>query len=402
MSQEKIWIERFFANKIVLALLLLAVCGPYMLTRDIKFTKITYEFVTTVASLFIIGIYVRYGRFSTGVKCLALYMGWTYSVTFFISHNIASFYQVFLPIIAMVLWIELAFQYKGTGLLEAAAVFRIYIYVNLLLIFIFPAGLTGESRWLLGYRNMQAWAILPIMTVLILRSLWKYGKLDKMTWVDVIACIFTVSWIKSATSLVGLIVYLLVAGLALVCSKRSRAMPKSINLFDGWIVSFLFFFGIVIGRLQQVFSPLIVQVLHKDITFTGRTEIWDLTLEYLKKHFLTGSGYLTRSDFHEMFPSDLFSYVHPHNFILSLLLQGGVILLVIFVIWTGISGMQLIKSRRYLSANLLLALLLAFLVTGLTEALAVYMCPFLYPMLTLGMHSEELAVLTGQKQENMT
>lgn len=152
MSQEKIWIERFFANKIVLALLLLAVCGPYMLTRDIKFTKMTYEFVTTVASLFIIGLYVRYGRFSTGVKCLALYMGWTYSVTFFISHNAASFYQVFLPIIAMVLWIELAFQYKGTGLLEAAAVFRIYIYVNLLLIFIFPAGLTGRADgcWVIG------------------------------------------------------------------------------------------------------------------------------------------------------------------------------------------------------------------------------------------------------------
>ena len=175
-------------------------------------------------------------------------------------------------------------------------------------------------------------------------------------------------------------------------------MPKIINLFDGWIVSFLFFFGIVVARLQQVFSPLIVQVLHKDITFTGRTEIWDLTLAYVKEHWLTGSGYLTRADFPKMFPSDLFSYVHPHNFILSLLLQGGVILLVIFVIWTGISGMYLLKNRGYLSANLLLALLLAFLVTGLTEALAVYMCPLLYSVLTLGMHSEEIAVLTGQKK----
>lgn len=399
MPKDNTRIRKFFDNKILLAVLLLALCGPYMLTRDMKSVKLVYEFVTTVSSLLVIGLYVRYGRFSMPVKCLSLYIGWTYVVAFFISHNAASFYQVFLPIIAMVLLIELAFCWQGTGLLDAAVVFRLYVYVNLLLIFLFPAGVTGETRWLLGYRNMQAWSLLPIMTVLILRSLWKYGKMTKMTWMDVVACAFTIIWIKSATSLMGLLVYLLVAVCALVCHRMGRAMPKVVNLFDGWIVSFLFFFGIVVARLQQVLSPLIVHVLHKDITFTGRTEIWDLTLAYLKKHWLTGSGYLTRADFHKMFPSDLFSYVHPHNFILSLLLQGGLILLVIFGVWTGICGVHLLRERRSTGVNLLLALLLAFMVTGLTEALAVYMCPLLYAMLTLGMHSEQIAKLTQPEDQ---
>lgn len=221
--------------------MLLALCGPYMLTRDMKSVKLVYEFVTTVSSLLVIGLYVRYGRFSMPVKCLSLYMGWTYVVTFFISHNAASFYQVFLPIIAMVLLIELAFCWQGTGLLDAAVVFRLYVYVNLLLIFLFPAGVTGETRWLLGYRNMQAWSLLPIMTVLIL--------------------------------------------------------------------------------------------------------------------------------------------------------------LVIFGVWTGICGVHLLRERRSTGVNLLLALLLAFMVTGLTEALAVYMCPLLYAMLTLGMHSEQIAKLTQPEDQ---
>ena len=47
MQSEKKMIEKLFNNKILLGILLLALCGPYMLTRDMEETKHIYEFVTS-------------------------------------------------------------------------------------------------------------------------------------------------------------------------------------------------------------------------------------------------------------------------------------------------------------------------------------------------------------------
>lgn len=401
MGKQKTFIEKLFENKILLALFMLAICGPYLLTREVASIKVLYEFVTMVGSWTIIFLYVRYGKITVAVKWLLLYLGWTFVTTFFLSHNTLSFFQVFLPITAMALLIELAFQYKGYQLLDMAAVFRVYIYVNFILIILFRGGITGPDRWLLGYRNIQSWTLLPVATLLIVRALWKFGKIDWLTKLDLVTTLITLVIIKSATSWIGTFVYIVVAGIAWICYKSKKKMPRIINLFDGFIISVIFFVGIIICRFQYIFEPFIVNVLHKDITFTGRTEIWNIVIEYIKKHWLTGAGYLTKADFKNLFPSDLFNYTHPHNYVLSLLLQGGIILLIIVILGIAISGICLWRHRDNIAANLFLALLLSMLVMGLTEALSVYMCPMMYPMLTMSMHMEEIEALISKKKEQI-
>ena len=390
MQNEKKNIEKLFNNKIFLGILLLALCGPYMLTRDMEETKHIYEFVTTIASWAVIFLYARYGKITIPAVWLFVFLGWSFVTTFFLSGNTLSFYQVFLPVAAMSLLIELAIIHKGYTLLDAVAVFRIYLYVNFFLVILFRQCVSGPERWLLGYRNMQSWTILPVLTLLMIRALWKFGKIDKLTLLDVVVGMITLVIVRSATSWVGAFVYLVMAVITFVCYRMKKPMPRIINLFDGLAATFLFFVGIVLFKLQHVFEPLIVNILHKDISFTGRTVVWDMALQYIREHWLVGGGYLKRAEYIKLFPDEVFQYPHPHNYFLSLLMQGGIVLFGIVIVGFVISGIRLWKNRDCLAANLLLAFLLSMLVMGFTEALSIYMCPLMYPMLVLSMHAEEL------------
>ena len=390
MQSEKKIIEKLFDHKLLLGILLLALCGPYMLTRDMEKTKHIYEFVTTIASWAVIFLYARFGKMTVPSGWLFAFLGWSFATTFFLSANTLSFYQVFLPVAAMSLLIELAFQYKGYALLDAVAVFRIYLYINLLLIIVFRNGVTGLDRWLLGYRNIQSWTILPVITLLMIRALWKFGKIDILTLLDVIVGIGTLVIVRSATSWVGAFVYLVMSGITFVCYRMKKPMPGIINLFDGLAATVLFFVGIVLLKLQHVFEPLIVNILHKDISFTGRTVVWDMAVAFIKEHWFAGAGYLKRAEYVALFKNDGFNYPHPHNYVLSLLMQGGVVLLTIVMIGFVIAGIRLWKQRESLIANLLLTLLMSIVVMGFTEALSMYMCPLMYPMLILAMHVGKL------------
>ena len=51
-----------------------------------------------------------------------------------------------------------------------------------------------------------------------------------------------------------------------------------------------YFYGIVLLRLQNIFSFIIQNILGKDLTFTGRTRIWDNAIEFIKARFIIGYG----------------------------------------------------------------------------------------------------------------
>lgn len=391
MQKENSILEKIFSNKIVLMFIIVALCGPYMLTRGIGAIKQLYEFITTVVAWCVVLLYARYGKWTLQAKWISVFIGWTFVTTFFLSQNTKSFYQLFIPIMALVFLIELAFQYKKCELLDATVIFRAYIYLNFVMILVSPQGMLGnESWWFLGYRNIQSWTLLPIATLLIMRALWKFGKVNWITWLDLAVIFMTLIIIKSATTWIGTFVYVVIAGIAWICRKKRISMPRIINLFDGLIATILFFGGIVVFHVEKIFEPFIVNVLHRDVTFTGRRWIWDQVLNYLKTRGLFGTGYLTVKDFRKIFAGGVFRYAHPHNYVLSVILQGGIILLIIVGVALVISAVCLWKNRDSLMVNLFLALLLSMVLMGLTESLSVYLCPLFYPMVTMSMHAEKM------------
>lgn len=397
MKEEK-WICRVLNNRAVLAILLFTLCAPYMLTRDIEGIKEIYMCLILVVSGAVILLYARYGAWNTSVKWLTVFILWSFLTTYFVSGELPSFLRVYFPIIALALLAELAVQYRVSALLDMVAVFRIYIYVNLILVFMYPTGCSGAFRWLLGYRNIQSWFLLPLATMLIIRALWKFGRIDWWTAIDLLVIAVTIKTIKSATSLVGAVVYGILLLVCFICYRMKKKLPVLCSLFSGLLLSAAFYAGIIVLKLQKIFEPLIVNVLKRDMSFTSRTTMWDMTREYLHSHWLAGGGYMTVSAFKKMFSK----YSHPHNFILSVMMQGGIVLLLIVCIGFGIAAVRLYRNRQSVISSLFVSLLFSFLVMGFTEALSPYLCPLLYPMVVLAMHTQELDGLLNKETGSET
>lgn len=70
------------------------------------------------------------------------------------------------------------------------------------------------------------------------------------------------------------------------------------------------FWAIVIARLMDMFSFLLVNILHKDVTLTFRTRIWDNALAAIQQNLLTGVGRLDAAQMEVILG---YGVSHPHN-----------------------------------------------------------------------------------------
>ena len=103
----------------------------------------------------------------------------------------------------------------------------------------------------------------------------------------------------------------------------------------------------VIFRLQNIFSFLIVNILKKDLTFSNRTYIWDYIINYIKSKPIFGYGIQESSIRYNI--SNVYQAYHAHNLILELLYRGGFVLLIIFVYMVYLTVRKLKNNDNNLS-----------------------------------------------------
>ena len=166
----------------------------------------------------------------------------------------------------------------------------------------------------------------------------------------------TIILIKSSTALVGFSVFILIY----IVRMKWNIWVKPI-----WFLLFnvAFFIGIIILRLQNLFGFFIVDVLHKELTFTGRTFIWDQALLKILRHPLIGNG-MTE------FPiGSYFVATHPHNFMLYLLVKSGLIGFLLFAVSAVICAKKLEKNQDNKIAQILIMEYCSFFSMTVTESM---------------------------------
>lgn len=110
---------------------------------------------------------------------------------------------------------------------------------------------------------------------------------------------------------------------------------KQHNGFDNYfiyssIIIFVFF-TIVVWKATEIFAPIIVGLLGKDLTFTTRTRIWDRTLELIAEKPLLGYGALPGNEMVKLFYG-VPDFTTTHNQYLGEIFRGGIPLLIIFIV----------------------------------------------------------------------
>lgn len=143
----------------------------------------------------------------------------------------------------------------------------------------------------------------------------------------VMAIIATASlaMVGSMTSLSMIVVFLL---FCLVPSSRLR----KVGIYSLFTLFVLFqVFVVFNGRgleNNDLAVYLVEDVLHKDLTFTNRTSMWESALDIISQSPLWGWGFPDADWFRSNMAS---SAIGPHNFILSVLINGGIILLGVYL-----------------------------------------------------------------------
>lgn len=254
------------------------------------------------------------------------------------------------------------------------ALFR-YFYVisivNLVLLFIMPQGFVyqvsaydGLSAYnmhsnFISSDNMYAPFLLCFLLLGEIYHEYYCGKKRFVYGGMWVIGLVTAIKIFSATCLVALTIYS-----AIIFLRKHHLGIGKIKLWKVVLSFFAIFILIYYFKIQNLFSFIIVGILGKDITLTGRIGLWERAIEMIGQKWLFGWGNWNRG---AIILRDYY-YWYAHNLILDILLEGGLITFGAFSLLIYRMGKEI---RRYISCKAIsycLYVMFAFVILNITES----------------------------------
>lgn len=237
---------------------------------------------------------------------------------------------------------------------------------------LYPGGILKGDTYFLGNRDGAFQSFLPAMLSSLL--LYKAGnRLFGAFFLLSTLVGFGQLWLGgSATGTLAFLCLLV----ALAAGHFARMRPHlSFATFCG--ISIAAFLAIVVARIHVIAEPFITGVLHRSITLTGRTGIWDTVFGLFDfQHALLGWGMSA----HKLLVVNGAHYWYAHNLYLELWLDGGLIAVLLFGCLLFLVSRRRWATRRDSVAAILSAFAGTYLLIGITESM---LCPSFFLVLAL-------------------
>lgn len=236
--------------------------------------------------------------------------------------------------------------------------FLILLLINFVTIILFPGGFylnsSGySSNYFLGYDNNLITYIFPALALSFTNSYGENGKVGTktifLTLISLLSIIFT--W--SATGVVSMVIMI---GLFLIYSFKKKNFPIKKYI----VIALILFVFIVLFRLQNIFGFIIEGWLKKDLTFTGRTYIWDIYINKIKQSILIGHGIVDSK-----YLIQTLNAGHAHNYFLQIIYQGGIMAFSMFLgfFLTAVNKAKICNEKKYVGI-----VIFAYLISFIFEA----------------------------------
>lgn len=359
---------KFQKNTILIYLLYLFLIFPFfkpMYLTTFPFINKIYNLLQVVNFILIIIFTLKDKKVSKVNMLIILFNMILMLSTILNNGNLEEVITSSMRLISLCLLIELAIRRNPKEFLRVFEfLLSVLIIINMLSIFLYPDGMyissvTGySSNWFLGFKNTHILYILPTLIISIINSYIDGEKISKRTIILFLVALISSIKVWSATSLVAIFLLIFFLILIKVLKKHNFKM-----LFLTYIVAF---FSIIIFRLQNIFKYIIVDILGKDLTFTGRTFIWDYVIEYIKAKPILGYGY----EYGAIRFAKGYNYhsYHAHNIILEILYQTGICGLIIIILIMKLIIKKLEEYKQNAIAKILAFALFIYMIMMLMEA----------------------------------
>lgn len=246
--------------------------------------------------------------------------------------------------------------------------FYLISLINLILLFVMPKGFAFQLTAFDGLSTYNTFSNFVstdntyapfLMCFLMLGELCK-DRIKKKRYVSMwLISLITALKIWSATCLIGLVMYIII-----LFSKTIRKILGKLTIRKIMISFIVIFVLIYYMKIQNLFSIILVSILGKDLTLTGRIGLWSTALEMIKEKWIAGwgnknSGAIILRDYY---------YWYAHNIVLDILLEGGVITLISFIALLGTLAKQIRGQLSDSKVKICLIVMIIFMILNITES----------------------------------
>lgn len=352
------------------------------------------SYLATIESIHAI---FKYARIAVGIIILIYYLLYTKKSIFILTillYNLALFVSTIVKqgdvsewfssasyVITICMIVEMMVSKNIILILQALYyLLGILTYINLVLLFVYPDGMYftpifNQTAHFLAGKNSLGAIFIPEIAIAIMYSTIRYKKMTFSALLLIITCSFSLVIVWSGTSIVGMAIVLLF--LLFFVRKNTT---KYVSFRSYMIVYSLLFLSIVILRYQNYFGFIIEDLLHKDLSLTGRTLIWDRAFVMIEKSPFVGYGF---KKFGLYVPYIGFTW-EAHNQFLQNMLKGGMLGTALFIMTIVLSGARLMKYKASNFSAILSTFIFAYLVMMLTDDYGNAL--LFYVLLTLAYH----------------
>ncbi len=214
---------------------------------------------------------------------------------------------------------------------------EVLVYLNFIVIIFNKDGLYRTAlywnNWLFGYKNN----FFQFFIGFIVASFLYKGFFKKNIRIICLNLVMFISVVivGSATAMISMLIFYF---LALVIQKDNG---KRINALSLTIANCVLFVLVVLLRVGGLFNFVYDTILRKSTAIVMRVRLWDRVLPLISNKYLLGYGY--RSSRGMTFLLGAGWATHAHNIVLQVLLEGGVISLLLYII----INIYLLKEIQY-------------------------------------------------------
>lgn len=317
------------------------------------------------------------------VLLVAVYFFYYFFITFFMNGNLRRVIMISYPIIGSLCFIHNNYKLHYKELVKGISwMMNMFLLINLIDMLLIKKVLsTGNTNYMVGGKNqLSIFLVISLVFWFADRSnIYQKINIGIKDVVYLFLVLITTLISKSSTCLLTVLLIFAIFAWGELKNGNLKFNIKIITL-----VYVIAWFSLIIFRLQHFFSDFILNVLHKDLTFSHRTIIWDTAIETISKRWLFGYG---MQDTVNIFSvnhdytggqNDVWTAISAHNEILQLLYYGGTILVIIFIAIYFVC----LKNKNSNNKHFYLFFLgvLAILITWLSEVPGEYAMFFMLSM----------------------